>query len=112
MAADAVQGSGTDGYTLRGQRRPGQVAQPGDGINTWSVEQTETTGKGSPVQCVATTFSNFDGDALVTDTSSGGTASGTLHWYAFDWYDQYANVLESAALGGRQLRRQLLGAAA
>ena len=40
------------------------------------------------------TFSNFDGDVMLTDTSNGGTD--TQHWVTWNRYDQYANVLLAA----------------
>jgi hypothetical protein len=94
VASNVVQGSGTDAYSYALSTDPTESFNFPDGLNTWSVEEQETSGAGTSVQSVVTTFSNFDGDAMLTDTCAS-TAS-AQHWVTYNTYDQYANVLESA----------------
>ena len=56
------------------------------------MEATETRADGSEVA----TFSNFDGDVMLSDTSDGSGSDDAPHWVTYNQYDQYANVLESA----------------
>ena len=88
-----LQGSGLESYSYAVATDPTELFNFPDGMNNWSVEEQETSGAGTSVQSVVTTFSNFDGDALLSDTWNGGTSA---HWVTYSTYDQYANVHETA----------------
>ena len=90
VASNAAQGSGLDTYNYALSTDPTESFNFPDGLNTWSVEEQETRADNSQV----TTFSNFDGDAMLTDMSDG--SGDAQHWVTWNRYDQYANVVLAA----------------
>ena len=60
-----MQGSGTDTYEYTLGQDPTTGPNFPDGINTWSVEEQETSGEGSTVHGITPTFSNFDGNTML-----------------------------------------------
>ena len=88
VATNTVQGSGKDQYAYTLAQDPTTGPNFPDGLNTWSVKETETLADNTSR---ITTFSNFDGDPMITDTSDG-----TNHWIRWNRYDQYSNVLLAA----------------
>ena len=80
VMSNSVQGSGATAY----EDIPSGFAS---GMNTWSNEQVEQQLNGMMVY----TFTNYEGDTLLTDTFDG-----TQDWITYNVYDSSGNLIESA----------------